>query len=178
MTLAFSLYDATVPQYLQLLPGVIANLDRAEARAREKGLTAKQMLGSRLAPDMLPLSVQFRFAATNSGGAIRALTDGVYRIPTEPPPQDFDGIRALLTDALTILKQASPEQVNGAEEARVGIDFQGRVVMHFTGANYLMSFAQPNFYFHAMTVYAILRNMGLALGKSDYLGTMRPIPPA
>lgn len=174
----FSLYDATVPQYLQLLPGVIANLGRAETWAREKDLTAKQMLSSRLAPDMLPLSVQFRFAATNSGGAIRALTDGIYRIPTEPPPQDFEGIRTLLTDALTTLQKVTPDQLNGAQDKQVGIDFQGRVVMHFTGANYLMSFAQPNFYFHAMTVYAILRNLGVDVGKGDYLGSMRSIPSA
>jgi hypothetical protein len=38
------------------------------------------------------------------------------------------------------------------------------------GKDYLLQQAIPNFYFHATTFYAILRNNGLDLGKSDFLG--------
>ena len=43
----------------------------------------------------------------------------------------------------------------------------------FTGENFLLSFSQPNFYFHATTAYDILRVKGLPLGKRDFLGHLR-----
>jgi hypothetical protein len=49
----------------------------------------------------------------------------------------------------------------------------GTFSMPFTGANFLLSFSQPNFYFHATTAYAILRAQGMTLSKRDFLGTPR-----
>jgi len=45
--------------------------------------------------------------------------------------------------------------------------------MPFKSEDFLLSFAQPNFYFHASTLYGIFRNKGVALGKKDYLGRPR-----
>ncbi len=45
--------------------------------------------------------------------------------------------------------------------------------MPFTGANFLLSFSQPNFYFHATTAYAILRAQGVKLGERDFIGMTR-----
>jgi hypothetical protein len=45
--------------------------------------------------------------------------------------------------------------------------------MPFTGANFLLSFSQPNFYFHATIAYAILRAQGVKLGKRDFIGIPR-----
>jgi len=47
--------------------------------------------------------------------------------------------------------------------------FEGKVL---SGAEYLLEFAQPNFYFHLTTAYAILRHNGVALGKMDYVGSL------
>jgi hypothetical protein len=44
----------------------------------------------------------------------------------------------------------------------------------FDGAHYLTGFALPNFFFHATTAYAILRNAGIALGKPDFLQHLGP----
>ena len=49
----------------------------------------------------------------------------------------------------------------------------GETRIPFTGANFLLSFSQPNFYFHATTAYAILRNRGVKLGKRDFIGQLR-----
>jgi hypothetical protein len=37
----------------------------------------------------------------------------------------------------------------------------------------LLSFSLPNFYFHAVTAYNILRTRGVPLGKRDYEGVLR-----
>jgi uncharacterized protein len=42
--------------------------------------------------------------------------------------------------------------------------------MKFTGEQYLMGVALPNFYFHCTTTYAILRQAGVEIGKRDFLG--------
>jgi hypothetical protein len=47
--------------------------------------------------------------------------------------------------------------------------------LDFTAEEFLLSFSQPNFYFHAATAYDILRAQGLAIGKLDFLGQMRTV---
>jgi uncharacterized protein len=38
------------------------------------------------------------------------------------------------------------------------------------GQAYLLTYAFPNFFFHVMTAYDILRHNGVEIGKRDYLG--------
>jgi hypothetical protein len=45
--------------------------------------------------------------------------------------------------------------------------------MRFTGKNYLLTFAYPNFFFHATTAYDLLRHHGLAIGKRDFMGAVQ-----
>jgi hypothetical protein len=37
------------------------------------------------------------------------------------------------------------------------------------GSDYLAHFALPNFYFHLVTAYDILRHNGVDVGKMDYI---------
>jgi hypothetical protein len=43
----------------------------------------------------------------------------------------------------------------------------------FTSETLLLSFSLPNFHFHAVTAYDILRSRGVPLGKRDYEGQLR-----
>ena len=42
------------------------------------------------------------------------------------------------------------------------------------GAGYINDFLIPNFYFHLVTAYDILRMSGLDLGKPDYMTHLLP----
>ena len=64
----------------------------------------------------------------------------------------------------------SPDKIDGSEERQVTLRLGGRDVT-FTGIQYLLGFAYPNFYFHVTTAYDILRANGIELGKRDYIGT-------
>jgi hypothetical protein len=44
------------------------------------------------------------------------------------------------------------------------------MTLEFKGSDYVGKFVLPNVYFHITTAYGILRNKGVTLGKSDYLG--------
>ncbi len=46
------------------------------------------------------------------------------------------------------------------------------------GADYLVHFVLPNFYFHLTTAYDILRSAGVEIGKRDFLGAVPGIAPA
>ena len=40
------------------------------------------------------------------------------------------------------------------------------------GADYLNHFVLPNFYFHLTASYAIVRSIGVEVGKRDFLGAI------
>ena len=46
------------------------------------------------------------------------------------------------------------------------------MVFDLTAEQYIRDWALPQFYFHVMTAYAILRAQGIQLGKADYVGHM------
>ena len=48
----------------------------------------------------------------------------------------------------------------------------------YAAENFLLSFSQPNFYFHAAATYNIMRHKGVAVGKRDFLGATRIKIPA
>jgi hypothetical protein len=43
----------------------------------------------------------------------------------------------------------------------------------FTAETFILSFSLPNFHFHAVTAYDILRTRGVPIGKRDYEGRLR-----
>ena len=54
------------------------------------------------------------------------------------------------------------------------LDFQiGPRRLAFTPETFILSFSLPNFHFHAVTAYDILRTRGVPLGKRDYEGRLR-----
>jgi uncharacterized protein len=67
--------------------------------------------------------------------------------------------------------------IDAAEiDAFVGRDMRfafGDRHIDFTAEEFLLSFSQPHFYFHATTVYDILRWKGVPLGKRDFMGRLR-----
>jgi hypothetical protein len=63
----------------------------------------------------------------------------------------------------------SEAQLADADSREITLKF-GAFSQSFTGQNYLLSFALPNFYFHVTTAYDILRNQGVKIGKMDFLG--------
>ncbi|HEX8485247.1 DUF1993 domain-containing protein [Sphingomonas sp.] len=170
--MTFSLYDATIPSTLQILRALDALLDKAETFAVERGMAPAELIEARLADDMLPLGYQVKACAVHSIGAVESVGAGSFSPDRTPWPTDFAGLHTLIRDAIARLEAIDPGAVDALAEARTTFAF-GQTVMPYTGANFLLSFSQPNFYFHATTAYAILRSRGLAIGKRDFMGIPR-----
>jgi hypothetical protein len=169
--MAFSLYDASVANYLQILGSVGGYLDKSLKHFQEKGVDLAKMVEARLAPDMLPLRFQIVSVAHHSRGAMEAAKNGVFLPPAAKPDLDYAGMQALVTDARNELAALKPDAVN----ALIGRDVTfklGDRALPFTAEGFLMSFSLPNFFFHATTAYGILRNNGAPLGKRDFMGRL------
>jgi uncharacterized protein len=170
--MSFSLYEAVVPSNLQILGAVDGLLDKAEAFCAERGRTATDLIDARLAPDMLPFGYQVKSCAVHSVGGIAGVRAGSFSPDRSAWPTDFAGLHAVLRAAIEELNGIDRDAFDALAENDTQFLF-GERSMPFTGANFLLSFSQPNFYFHATTAYAILRAQGVTLGKRDFMGMPR-----
>lgn len=168
----FSLYDAVVPSNLQILGSVDGMITKAAAACEEQGRPASDLIDARLAPDMLPFAYQVKSCSVHSVRGIEGVRAGSFSPDMSPLPTDFDGLHALVRTAVASLEALDRDEVDAMVDSPTEFAF-GETRIPFTGANFLLSFSQPNFYFHATTAYAILRAEGVKLGKRDFLGMLR-----
>lgn len=170
--MAFTLYAATVPSYLQILSSVTRLLDKAEKFCSEHGHVAENLIQAKLADDMLPFAYQVKSTAVHSLGAIEGVRRGAFSPDTTTPPGTFDALRERIAETIAMLREIDPDEI----EAFIGRDMRfqvGDTRIDFLAEDFLLSFAQPNFYFHATTAYDILRANGVPLGKRDFNGRVR-----
>lgn len=170
--MSFSLYDAVVPSNLQIVTALKDVLKKAEAFCEERGTPEAEMIDARLAPDMLPLGYQIKSCAVHSIGGIEGARAGSFSPDMSAWPTDFAGLQGVLQRATAELSALDRDTVDALAEKDTHFVF-GEAKLPFTGANFLLSFSQPNFYFHATTAYAILRAQGVMLGKRDFIGFPR-----
>jgi uncharacterized protein len=166
--MSMSMYQASVPAFLQMLGGLAGVLARAEAHAAERKIDPAVLLNYRLAPDMFPLIRQVRIATDQAKGCCARLA-GV-EVPSYPDDETgFAELGARIAKTEEFVRSFRPEAIDGSEERAITITVGGQP-MAFKGQQYLIHFVLPNFYFHTTAAYAILRHCGVPLGKRDYLG--------
>jgi hypothetical protein len=167
-----SLHAAFVPSALQMLGTTHGLLDKAESWCAEQSSEPGDIIGACLHEDMLPFAYQVKSVATHTGGAMDGLRVNVFSPHMAEPPRDFAGLRARIDEAIATLEGVTEDELEG----KIGqpMFFQMRDFrMPFTAEDFLLSFSQPNYYFHAATAYDILRMKGVQVGKRDFLGRMR-----
>jgi hypothetical protein len=97
---------------------------------------------------------------------------GKRNMPALVGPVPFADLQAMIGKAETSLEAFTPDEVNSW--AGKDLDLQiGPRRLTFTSETLILSFSLPNFYFHAVTAYDILRTRGVPLGKRDYEGRLR-----
>ena len=170
MTLA--LYAATVPTFRQILSSVSGLLKSAEAFCEEQALPAEALLQARLVEDMFPFSKQVMMTTVHSIGAIEAVRSGVFSPDLSPPLGSFRELQDRVRDAQTALESLRVDDLDSLAGRPMRFEF-GQIKMDYLVENFLLSFSQPNFYFHASTAYGILRMKGVPLGKRDFIGQPR-----
>jgi hypothetical protein len=162
------MYDASVPALLQGLRGLKTVLAKAQAHAEAKKIEPAALLQARLYPDMFTLVRQVQIATDFAKGAAGRLAGAELPV-YQDTETSFDDLQARVDKAAAFIEGLSPEAFELSETRQVSLNRRGETVS-FTGQDYLLAQALPNFWFHLTTAYAILRHNGVALSKSDYMG--------
>ena len=166
--MTISMYRASVPVFSAMLKALDHVLAKAERHAADTGVDPGELFAARLAPDMLPLKSQVQIACDHAKGAPCRLAG--RDIPSFPDSEaNFADLHARIAKTRDLLKTFSEAEIDGSEEREIVVALrQGE--LRFTGMQYLLHYAMPNFYFHVTTAYDILRSRGVPLGKADFFG--------
>ena len=166
--MSLSMHSASVPAFVRTLTAMLVWLDQAPAHAEARKFDPANYLGLRLAPDMLPLTRQVQIATDGAKGCVARLA-GLEVPKWDDNEATLDEVRARIRKTIDYVQSVPAAQIDGSEAREIVLAMrQGE--LRFTGEAYLLGFVLPNFYFHATTLYALLRHSGVAVGKSDFLG--------
>jgi hypothetical protein len=117
---------------------------------------------------MHPLTAQIQRASDSAKGlAVRI--GGVENAAFADEEQTLADLKARIAKTIAFLKATPREGFDGKEEAQVELPTPNRTLL-FSGRDYVLGFALPNFFFHVTTAYALLRQAGVPIGKMDFLG--------
>jgi uncharacterized protein len=159
-----------VPVFVKSLGSLSAILDKAAAHAETRKIDPTVLLAARLYPDMFALTKQVQVACDFAKGSVARLAG------QEPPKYEdtetsFDDLKARIARTIAFVQGFAEAQLEGSETREVSLKIRDQVLT-YKGYPYLAHIALPNFFFHAVTAYDILRHNGVELGKRDFIGTV------
>lgn len=166
--MSISMYTLTVPPLVRVLNNLSGILKKGAAHAEARKIDPLVLTGSRLYPDMFPLTRQVYIATDMSKGC------GARLAGVEVPKYDdvetaFPELVARIDKTLAFLNGFTPDQIDGSETRDIQLKIGGNL-LQMKGLDYVLNFVKPNVYFHVTTAYNILRHNGVELGKRDFTG--------
>ena len=162
------MYQASAPRFATMLRNLSTLIDKAQAHCEAKKIDPAAITTFRLYPDMFPFTRQVQIACDTAKGAVARLA-GVEIPKHEDTEQTFGELKSRIAKALEFVDSVGASKIDGSEEKEIVLAMRTRE-LRFKGAQYLLGFAWPNFYFHVTTAYNILRHNGVELGKQDFIG--------
>lgn len=169
--MSISMHSASVPIFVRMFNNLLTWLDKAEAHATAKKFETGVLLGTRLAPDMLPFTKQIQIASDAAKFGVARLA-GIEAPKFEDNEATLDELRERIRKTIAFVESVPADKINGSEDREITVPRRdGPMVIK--GEPYLKHFVLPNFFFHVTTAYALLRHNGVDLGKSDYLGPLK-----
>ncbi len=167
--MSLSMYQASVPVLVRALTNLSAILKKAEAHAEARKIDPAVMLGWRLAPDMFNLTRQVQIASDGAKGCAARLAGA--EIPSFPDTEaTFEELQARIAKTIDFIKGLDKAEIENSADRHIVLKMRSGEIP-FNGVSFLTGFALPNFTFHVVTAYAILRSIGVEIGKMDYLGS-------
>ncbi len=166
--MTISMYQASVPRFVNILGNLSNILDKAQALVDAKKIDDAILTNYRLYPDMLPMATQVRIACDTVKGVVARLA-GVDIPVFEDNEKTLGELKARIAKTIVFVQTFSAGQIDGSEDRAIIVK-RGDKETHYKGMQFLLGHATPNFYFHVTTTYNILRHNGVEIGKRDYLG--------
>jgi hypothetical protein len=168
--MSLSLYQSSVPVFERSLNAFSAILDKAAAHATACKFDPAIYVTMRLRPDMLAFPRQAQIFCDHAKNGSARLA-GVEAPRFEDNEASLDELKARIKKTLDVLAGLDPKAIDAGAEREIVFP-AGPNKVKMIGANYLLHYALPNFYFHLTTAYDILRYAGVPVGKRDFLGAV------
>lgn len=160
--------QSPVPYFSHSLTALSRILTKAEAYAEARKIKPEVIPQLRLFPDMLPFWRQVTIACDHAKGAPARLAG--LEVPSFPDTETtLAELQERIAKTLAFLATIPDSAFDGAGARMITVK-AGPRELTFPAAQYLHSYAVPNFYFHMSTAYNILRAGGVEIGKVDFLG--------
>jgi len=164
------MYFEVIRQCSESLRNLEACLDKAEGYAANKEIDIGVLLNARLAPDMQAFIYQVQSACDYVKAGAAWLSG--QQPPRHPDTETTVGeVRARIRKTADFAEGVTDGQYAKAAEQKVRLSWAPGKVL--PGKDYLLQMVVPNAYFHMAMAYAILRQGGVDVGKSDFLGAIR-----
>jgi hypothetical protein len=165
--------DIALGTFTPLLRTLSGLLDKGDAHMRAKGSDFDTLAAARLAPDMFTLAQQVQFTCDLALDGVALLT-GQPSPPVAASDASLDGLKGRIARTVASLENLPGAAFQGAQERTISKPLQGELVLEMKGLPFLRDWSLPNFYFHLVTAYDILRHNGVDIGKRDYLVHIGP----
>ena len=169
--MAFSLYQSCIPVFTRELNAFLAILDKAEAHAQAMKFDPTIYMTMRLRPDMFAFPRQVQTFCDNAKNAPSRVA-GVEPPRFEDNEATLDELRDRIRRTLDVIAKIDPKAIDAGAEREIIFPAGRNVKAKMLGAAYITHYVMPNFYFHLVTAYDILRYAGAPIGKRDYLGAV------
>ena len=166
--MTISMYQASVPRFVNILGNLSGILDKAQAHVDAKKLDAATLTTFRLFPDMLPMVKQVQIACDTAKGLVARLA-GVEIPAFADDETTLAELKARIAKTIAFIQSVPADKIDGTEDKDI-VTKRGDKETHYKGMQFLLGHAVPNVYFHVTTAYNILRHNGVEIGKRDYLG--------
>jgi hypothetical protein len=164
------MYYEAIQQFARSLRALDHVLGKAEEYAKARGFNVDNFLEARLAPDMVPFVRQVRIACDHAKNAAAALS-GKELPKHDDDEKTFAELRARIGKCLGVLEGLKAEDFAAVKPETI-IKLPLRAGQAMKAHDYLWHRQLPNFYFHVVTSYDLLRAGGVDVGKSDFLGKL------
>ncbi|KAK4188594.1 hypothetical protein QBC35DRAFT_495881 [Podospora australis] len=145
-------------------------LQKAEEHAASQGKDATaEFIDAKLIDDMKPLTFQVQ----NSTSTVRKT---LYRLqgqedqPWEDNEKTFADLYARVEKARKLIQDADQGKIDELADSEVDLPL-GPTTLKTTARESALNQGIPNFSFHLITAYAILRSKGVPVGKRDFIGS-------
>jgi hypothetical protein len=158
---AFQLFDSRLVMLEHLIQAGLDHLEETEVAYFQR----------RLAHDMLPLGTQIAFTC-NQPRNFSLWLDGAHADDLNPTVESMAVAKTYIAETRSSLSKH--HQASGTLPATKHLPFGPGLYADLTGEDYLSEFLIPNFYFHLVTSYSILRASGVPIGKRDYMFHLLP----
>lgn len=143
-------------------------MEKGAANAKARNFDVGILVAARLAPDMLPFSRQIQLTSDFAKNSMARLA-GIDPPKFDDVESTLDELAERVKKTLQYIDTVPAAALDGSETRDIVIKLRDRTVQ-FKGLEFLQVWALPNFFFHFVTAYNLLRHNGVDIGKRDFLG--------